>query len=139
MKRSMLVMIVIISCLFFINIKILSAKNVKNVNPKEAFEIIKKNSNNKDFVIIDFRPKEKFKKGFIKNAIYYDIDLSGSERWLEKLDREKTYLIYCTKGRRSALALKKMKKMGFMNIFHLNKGLKQWKKAGYKIEVLKEI
>ena len=73
----------------------------------------------------DVRTKEEFEKGHIENAI--NIDFINNKRSLKKLDRKKTYLIYCQSGRRSQLAMDFLKEQGFTRLFNMRGGLLQWK------------
>lgn len=97
-----------------------------DVNAVEAARIIAANLDNEDFVILDVRSPSEFKSGHISGAIninYYDSDF---EAQLNKLDKEKVYLLYCRSGGRSANALKKMIKLEFKRVYHLKKGYNSW-------------
>lgn len=114
-------------------------KKIKeNITCEQAYELIQKHKDDDNFVIIDFRPIEKYRNAYLENAVFYDIFLKGADEWLDKLDRKKTYLLYCTIGHRSGIALEKMKKMGFENVFHMYEGVRVWKKKGYKTLSIKE-
>jgi 3-mercaptopyruvate sulfurtransferase SseA len=56
------------------------------------------NQNDPDFVIIDCRTPEEYAGGHIEDSVNIDYrsDAFGDE--LEKLDRDRTYLIYCRSG-----------------------------------------
>ena len=45
---------------------------------------------------------------------------------LNKLDKEKPYIIYCMSGNRSLKASHVMKSLGFKMIYHYKKGYKDW-------------
>ena len=45
---------------------------------------------------------------------------------LNKLDKEKPYIIYCMSGNRSSKASHVMKSLGFKIIYHYKKGYKDW-------------
>lgn len=110
----------------------------ENITCKQAYELIEKHKGDKNFVIIDFRPIEKYRDAYLENAVFYDIFLEDADGWLDKLDRKKTYLIYCTIGKRSGIALEKMKEMGFENVYHMYEGVRVWKEKGYKTLSIKE-
>ncbi|MBM4241173.1 MAG: rhodanese-like domain-containing protein [Euryarchaeota archaeon] len=44
------------------------------------------------------------------------------------MDKNKKYLIYCRSGRRSGKTLKKMKNLGYKEVYGLTGGMNQWKK-----------
>ncbi len=49
-----------------------------------------------------------------------------------KLDKNKTYALYCRSGRRASASSEIMGELGFKNIYEFG-GVKQWKEAGYKL------
>jgi rhodanese-related sulfurtransferase len=50
---------------------------------------------------------------------------------MAKLDRRKTYLVYCRTGNRTNGALKVMRKLGFPDVVVLAGGITKWKEAGF--------
>ena len=92
---------------------------LKNVKAGQAKEIIIKNIDNPNFIILDMRTPNEYNKGHLKNAQlinFYDKDVI---RQLNKLDKTKTYLVYCGIGYRSKITSNKMEKMGFKKILVL--------------------
>jgi rhodanese-related sulfurtransferase len=81
-------------------------------------------------VILDVRTKAEFDEGHIANAI--NINVEGNEFLSEisKLDKSKTYAVYCRSGRRSADALAKMTNEQFISLSHLDGGVIDWTNAG---------
>jgi len=125
---------VVLFCLVIITPVCFSQEKEKeDISCKEVYELIQKNRTNTNFVIIDFRPEEKYEKIHLENAIYYDVFLDDIDEWLKKLDKSKTYLIYCSVGYRSGIALKKMKALNFKNVYHLYEGIFEYQKQGYKV------
>lgn len=53
---------------------------------------------------------------------------------MAKLDKSKTYYIYCQSGGRSSDAADYMEKQGFKKVVTLEKGFLDWKSKGYDIE-----
>ncbi|WP_455277856.1 rhodanese-like domain-containing protein [[Eubacterium] cellulosolvens] len=103
------------------------------VTPPEAFNLISKNKNNSNFVILDVRTPEEFAEGHIENAInidYYMDERSNNTKSfrdeLGKLDRNKTYLIYCLADIRSSVAMNMMKHLGFKEVYDMSGGIVQW-------------
>lgn len=82
--------------------------------------------NDRNSIVLDVRTRNEFKSGHISNALNIDIYSSGFRDVIDKLDKSKTYLIYCQSGSRSNSALKYMKSIGFENIFHLDGGITYW-------------
>ena len=56
------------------------------------------------------------------------------EQQVAKLDKNKTYLVHCAVGGRSARACKKMEKMGFSKLYNLEGGMGAWEKAGKPVQ-----
>lgn len=79
-----------------------------------------------DAVILDVRTLDEYNTVRIPNSILIDIYKPEFLDEIEKLDREKTYFIYCRSGSRSYNAAKQMQKMGFENVFNLENGIIDW-------------
>jgi len=122
-------MIIIVFCVAIYSQDI---RQKEDVTCKQAFELIQKHESDSNFVIIDFRPEEKYNAAHIKNALFLDVFSEKADKWLSILDKDKTYLIYCTIGHRSKIALKKMKNLEFKNVYHLYEGLTTWKQKRYE-------
>ena len=67
---------------------------IENVTPQEAFTLIQDNRDNPDFVIIDVRTPGEFAGGYIEGAINIDFYSETFRDELNRLDKNKTYLIY---------------------------------------------
>ena len=51
-----------------------------------------------------------------------------------KLDKSKTYLVYCAVGARSASACQKLGALGFTSLVNLKTGIQGWQGAGQPVE-----
>lgn len=105
---------------------------VKNLNIKEGSELIDKNKNNPDFVILDVRTPREFNTGHIQNAVNIDYEADDFKDNISKLDKNKTYAVYCRSGRRAVASSDIMAELGFQHIYQFG-GIKQWQEEGYKI------
>jgi len=103
---------------------------IEDITPQEAFTLIQDNQNNPDFIILDVRTPEEFADGHIENAINLDYysETFGDE--LNKLDKNKTYLVYCRSGRRSRNALDIMEELNFREAYNMSGGIIEWKAEG---------
>ena len=103
---------------------------IEDITPQEAFALIQNNQNNPDFAIIDVRTPEEFAGEHIENAI--DIDFRSESFWdeLNKLDKNKTYLVYCRSGVRSRNALDIMAELNFREAYNMSGGIIAWKAEG---------
>jgi rhodanese-related sulfurtransferase len=106
----------------------------KVLTPQEAYDLIKANEGNPNFVILDVRTLEEFEEERIKNAINIDYYVDERTNYtksfrseLEKLDKEKTYLVYCLADIRSRTALEMMEHLGFREVYDMSGGIVQWK------------
>ncbi|MEX1190479.1 MAG: rhodanese-like domain-containing protein [Brumimicrobium sp.] len=98
---------------------------MQELNQEKWRKAVKTSSN---AVILDVRKPEECAEGIIPNAIEIDIlnpDYFMSE--IEKLDKDKSYYIYCRSGARSAQACMVMDQMGFKDTYNLLGGIMEWK------------
>lgn len=109
---------------------VLSGGGLKSVKPKEAYELIRKNAGNPEFVILDVRTPEEFDEGHIEGAINIDYYHPGFESEVEKLDRSKTYLLYCRTGNRSGRSFRLFEELRFQHVYHMEGGTSRWKREG---------
>jgi rhodanese-related sulfurtransferase len=78
-------------------------------------------------IILDVRTPKEVSEGFIPGAIFIDVNDPTFEKQLEKLDKEKTYLVYCRSGARSAKACRIMATRGFkIPLYNLAMGITSW-------------
>ena len=93
-----------------------------------------------DVLVIDVREASELEaSGKIASAV----NISGgilefradpqSAHYDPRFDRTKTIILYCASGGRSALAGKRLKDMGYEQVFNLG-GFNQWVAAGGKVE-----
>jgi phage shock protein E len=115
--------------LVFISIFSFSQEVIKNVDAAT----FKKMIDEKKYILIDLRTADEIKsKGKIKGATELDFLDKNAEANIEKLDKKKSYLIYCAGGGRSADCAELMKKQGFKEVVNLEKGFGDWKNKGFE-------
>lgn len=85
-------------------------------------------------VLLDVRTAAEFEKGRIPHAINIDINSPWFTEQIAALDTNKTYLVNCAVGMRSARACKKMEALGFGKLYDLAPGFDGWKKAHKPVE-----
>src|SRR4051812_25097405 len=101
---------------------------VKNVDAATFKTLISE----KKSILIDLRTSDEIKsKGKIIGATQIDFLGKDAESSIARLDKKKTYLIYCSGGVRSADCGELMQKLGFTSIVNLDKGYDDWKKKGF--------
>lgn len=106
-----------------------AAEGVINISAEEAKKIIDTEEHE---IVLDVRSVEEYKEGHIEGAV-----LLPSDEIKEKVenliqDKNKTILLYCRSGRRSAAAAKDLIDFGYTNVYDFG-GIIDW-----KYEVVKE-
>jgi phage shock protein E len=87
----------------------------------------------KNAILIDLRTNDEIKnKGMIPGAAQIDYLGKDAETAIKKLDKTKTYLVYCAGGGRSGECAALMQKEGFTHVINLEKGYDDWKKKGFE-------
>lgn len=81
-------------------------------------------------VVLDVRSAGEFYGGHIEGAINIDVEGMTFDTDIAKLDKSKTYAVYCHSGRRSGIAVGKMADVGFTSLFNLDGGIQVWQGAG---------
>jgi rhodanese-related sulfurtransferase len=95
---------------------------IKNITPTDASKLIEKYKDDPNFIIIDVRTPNEFSDEHIENAKNIDFLSTDFEKQLEKMDKEKKCIVYCASGHRGAKAMKKMKNLGFMEVYNIEGG-----------------
>lgn len=100
-----------------------TALEVKEISPEEFKSLMSKS----DVVVIDVRTPEEVAEGFIEGADLF-IDYNGCcfNEEIAKLEKNRTYVVYCRSGGRSSNASKFMAKNGFKDVYNLKGGIIQW-------------
>jgi len=80
----------------------------------------------KNSVLLDVRTLPENKTLRIPNTKLIDIHKPNFLEEIDKLDRKKSYFIYCRSGSRSYSACRQMKTMGFEKVFNLKGGIISW-------------
>jgi phage shock protein E len=109
MKKSLLILLAVIS----INVvkAQTSAKVVTNLSAQRFKAVVE---NDKTGILLDLRTTDEIKtKGYIKGAIQLDYLAKDAEKQIDKLDKSKTYYVYCAGGGRSGECAEYMEKHGF--------------------------
>jgi rhodanese-related sulfurtransferase len=77
-------------------------------------------------VLLDVRTPQEFQQAHIDGAQLIDIHQPDFQQKIDELPRDRTYLIYCRSGHRSAVACRMMASMGFEDVHNLQKGIIDW-------------
>lgn len=122
---------ILISLFSVLVLSITANAQVKNVSVNEFEEMIQQLSTNE--VLLDVRSKSELKDGFITGMTNLDFHSKDFEAQVDKLDKNKTYYVYCAAGGRSFKAAKMLNEKGINLVYNLNGGIIAWNKEGKKI------
>lgn len=81
----------------------------------------------KDAVVLDVRTNDEYSQGHIPNSVLINIMSMSFRNEIDKLDRQKSYYVYCRSGSRSYQAGKAMTHMGFEKVYNLENGIISWR------------
>jgi rhodanese-related sulfurtransferase len=108
----------------------LSAQNRIETNSLQVQELIKTNHS---LGILDVRTADEFNAGHVKGAKNIDITSKDAFSKIDKLKKDKPYLVYCRTHRRSDAAVDYMMKKGFRLVYQMTDGFSGWEKNNLPI------
>ena len=85
-------------------------------------------SKTKDYILLDVRTPEEIANGKINDAVELDIRRPDFREELDKLDKNRLYIVYCHAGGRSTTASNVMKELGFKQVYNFTQGYRVWQK-----------
>jgi rhodanese-related sulfurtransferase len=135
-KRILLIAgLAAVACAFLFHPSVLRAQGATggypNLSPAEARDLLGKRSGDPGFVLLDVRTRKEFDAERIAGAVIVDYNSPSFRDEIAKLDRSKSYLVYCRTGNRTNGAVKVMRDLGFPNVSVYPGGITQWKEAGF--------
>ena len=104
---------------------------LREIDAQRAMQMVRDGETNGNApLLLDVRTPAEFAEGHIPGALNLDYRSPSFAGELEKLDKSKTYIVYCRAGNRSANARAVMERMGFINVYNLFGGFLEWEKEG---------
>ncbi len=129
MKKNINLLTLIICFLSSIAI---SANSLKAQEPQqEVKEISPKKLERKmarTVQLLDVRTNKEFSEGHLEQAKNLDVQKDDFNTLAQKLDASKPIYVYCKSGRRGALAVQKLKALGYKKVRNLKGGYLAWQK-----------
>lgn len=81
----------------------------------------------KQAIVIDVRTPAEWQQGVISGAdLFIDYNSPTFKQQVAKLDKSKTYIVYCRSGGRSAGASQVMTDAGFKHVVNMQGGISSW-------------
>ena len=105
-------------------------RKFKDISPAEAARIV----GNDDNLVLDVRDPDEFKSGHLRGAKLIPLgSLAGKLSEIEKF-KDKTVLVYCRSGNRSATAANILCRAGFSDVSNLAGGIIAWQSEHYPVK-----
>ena len=96
---------------------------MKNYIDLDAQDFLKLSKDTADAVVIDCRTASEIKLRSLEYKLHLDISLKTTYQQIEKLDRNKSYFIYCHSGSRSNFLCDYFVRHDFKKIYNLYGGI----------------
>lgn len=97
----------------------------KNIGVEEFAKLASDKAN----TILDVRTPQEYEAGHLAGAVNIDINAPDFANRIKALDKNKTYLVHCAGGVRSARACEKLSQLDFPSLYNLSGGIKAWVNA----------
>ncbi len=105
-----------------------SASIFERVSPSEFVQTLQ---DDPQVMLIDVRTPAEYAGGHIANSVNINVEEIASR--LDEIPRDKTIVVYCRTGRRSARAAQILRNAGYNVIYDLG-GILDWQAAGFPVE-----
>jgi rhodanese-related sulfurtransferase len=103
------------------------AANLRNVSVAEAADLLQSDDK---AIVLDVRSVKEFESGHIEGAMNVSFHQDDFETALSQLDKDASYVLTCESGGRSGKTLRKLKKLGFSSVAHMDAGMAGWRREG---------
>lgn len=116
-----------------------SGSSFRQIGATEAYKLITNHKSDSDFVVLDVRTPEEYAQGHLPEKTPMNLDFYAPDfrERLSRLDRGKTYLVYCRTGHRSGETVQMMRELGFRRVYDLEGGIVAWQSVGLPLKIEK--
>lgn len=128
MNSNKILLLALLAFFAFTGISLAQSADSATVVSVEIFEKMSKKK--KKTVILDVRTPEEVAEVHLAGARNIDVQDELFQQNIEQLNKNKTYLLYCRTGKRTAVAGAKMKAAGFKKVYMMDGGITSWKEKG---------
>lgn len=130
----MKIKILLFAALLLINLSALAQTAEKDSIQVLSLEKFEKMISKKKNTLVDVRTPEEMAEGHLTGALNINFLGENFSNEIQKLNKNKTYLLYCRSGSRTRRAADQMQKAGFRKVYMLEGGITAWKEAGKPTE-----
>jgi rhodanese-related sulfurtransferase len=123
--------LMILTLFFAFPLVTIAQEGAPKLNPSE-FDV--KAHKGRKSVILDIRTPEETAEGYIEGATFINWTGGNFEEEVSKLNKKKTYYVYCRSAKRTIPATEKMKELGFKKVYMLEGGLNNWVESGKPLD-----
>ncbi len=106
------------------------AQNKIEVNSIEVNTMLQKDNS---FIVLDARTPREFSQGHIKGAVNIDANQPEFLGYIDKLDKNASYIVYCRTKNRSGFAVNYMLQHGFKTVYQMMDGITGWNQNGLPV------
>ncbi|MBN2736667.1 MAG: rhodanese-like domain-containing protein [Spirochaetales bacterium] len=110
-------------------------KGLTHVSTEEFSGLLEKAEKNENYVVLDVRTQGEYDAGHLPGAVLLDFYQPDFKEELDKLDKDKSYLVYCRSGNRSGQTLYMMADLKFSSAVNMMGGMIRW--VAEKREIVK--
>lgn len=108
--------------------------NEIDLDPNSAWEMIQENKDNSNFVLLDVRTPGEYEESHIEGSILINYQAPDFRDKIQKLSKDKTYLVYCRSGMRAAACIDIMMEKGFQKLHNVVGGIMGWENCGLPVK-----
>jgi sulfur-carrier protein adenylyltransferase/sulfurtransferase len=99
--------------------------NIREVTPAEAADL-----DGGEVTFVDVRESNEWEEGYVPGAVHVPRGFLESRIEAAAPERDRTLVLYCAGGTRSALAARQLAELGYSDVVSMSGGFQQWKAEG---------
>jgi sulfur-carrier protein adenylyltransferase/sulfurtransferase len=103
---------------------------IEEIDASHARELIDEGS-----AVVDVRERDEWDEGHLPGAVHVPRGHLESRIERAEPDKERTVILYCSSGNRSAFAAKALEELGYERAVSLAGGFTDWKRNGFPVEI----
>ena len=112
--------------LLFLPLLVFSQENT-NAYEVLSYDDFKNQISKNDVLLFDVRTMAEFNSGHLKGSVNIDFyDEKLFDKFFNKVEKSEPIYIYCRSGNRSQKSSEQLKELGFVKIYDLEGGYKNW-------------